>query len=307
MEKFASAQDYELCRRIQKKFGTTYYFATRRFPSEIRRRTYAVYAFVRVPDEWVDNPGSMPPDERLRLIADWRSQFYEGLAGKRPEHFAMRAFVDAVRECGIPTYEADVFLDAMAMDVTKSRYATYEELREYMRGSASAVGVMMCYAMDAKPSQATLARAHALGEAMQLTNFLRDVAEDVDRGRIYLPLEDLATHGIPERDILEKRFTPAFRELMRFEICRAKKLYFASDMGLPHLPSNMQKAVMLARLLYAKILDKIVEQDYDVFQGRTRTSLVEKLSCAARVMTRSEQILGELTATAQGRYGHFAR
>lgn len=294
MERFADHHDYEVCRRIQRQYGTTYYFATLRFPRHIRRRVWAVYGFVRVPDEWVDNPGTLTVQERLELLAGWRDQLRRGLEGERPEHPAMRAFVDAVREADIPISEAELFLDAMEMDVWKSRYATYEELQTYMRGSAAAVGVMMCFAMEARPDEATLARARALGDAMQMTNFLRDVAEDVDRGRIYLPLEDLQAHGVTEADILAKRFTPRFWELMRFEVCRAKKLYFHSDLGLPRLPRRMRRAVMIARLAYAQILDRIEEQGYDVFRGRARTSKIEKLRCAIRVAVAEDRLLHDM-------------
>lgn len=296
MDKFATGADYEECRKIHRQFGTTYYFATLRFPAAIRRRVHAVYAFVRVPDEWVDNPGDLTPQDRAELLDDWRRQLHAGLAGERPDHFALRAFVDVIHECGLPVEEADLFIDAMAMDVWRTRYETYDDLCQYMRGSASAVGVMMCYAMDARPDGFTLARAHALGEAMQMTNFLRDIGEDADRGRIYIPLEDLRAHGLTEQDLLDKRYSPAFRELMRFEICRARKLYFHSDMGLPHLPGRMQRAVMLARLLYAQILDRIEEQEHNVFVKRARTNLPQKLRCAARVATRSRRILAKMVA-----------
>lgn len=297
---FADAHDYEVCRRLHRHFGTTYYFATLRFPAHIRRRVHAVYGFVRVPDEWVDNPGSLTLDERRALLEGWRAQLHQGLIGVRPEHPAMRAFVDVALECSIPLEEADCFIDAMETDLTKDRYETYEELRGYMRGSAMAVGAMMCFAMDAKPDAFTLARAHALGEAMQLTNFIRDVAEDAGRGRIYLPLEDMAAYGITESQILEKRFSPELRELMRFEICRAKTLYCHSDMGLPHLPEQMRNAVILARLLYAKILDKVEEQGHDPFAGRARTTLREKLLCAASVLMNPKGTLEQLVAEPEG-------
>ncbi len=291
---FADAHDYEVCRRLHRQYGTTYYFATLRFPAHIRRRVHAVYGFVRVPDEWVDNPGPLTLEERRDLLNGWRKQLHEGLSGVRPEHPAMRAFVDVAQECAIPLEEANCFIDAMEMDLTKFRYDTYEDLRGYMRGSAMAVGAMMCFAMDANPDAFTLARAHALGEAMQLTNFIRDVAEDAERGRIYLPLEDLAAYGITGEQILDKRFSPELRKLMRFQICRARTLYCHSDMGLPRLPVQMRRAVMLARLLYAKILDKVEEQGHDPFAGRARTSLREKLHCAASVMLNPSGTLAQL-------------
>lgn len=293
---FASRADHDLCRKIHRQYGTTYYFASRFFPYRIQRRVNAVYAFVRIPDEWVDNPQGRSESQRLDLIEAWRGQLYAGLSGRAPNHPAMRAFVDAVREAGIPLQEADAFLDAMAMDVWKTRYDTYDDLRGYMRGSASAVGVMMCHAMDAAPDDDTLGRAYALGEAMQLTNFLRDVGEDADRGRLYLPLEDLEAYQVSENQILQKRFSPEFRELMRFQVCRARKLYYYSDAGLARLPKRAQKAVMVARLLYAGILDVIEGQSHDVFQRRARTSKTTKIRCATQVMFHRDNLIKRMTA-----------
>ena len=293
---YASASDIEQCRRIHKKFGTTYYYSTLRFPKRIQWKVHAIYAFVRVPDEWVDNPGEMDCNQRLGLLKDWREQLNRGIEGKCPEHFAMRAFCDAAAESRIPLNEALLFLDAMEMDVSKSRYQTYEELERYMRGSASAIGVMMCYAMCARTDFDTISRAKALGEAMQLTNFLRDISEDLDRGRIYLPLEDMKRFGVTESDLRSKVVTPQFKDLMKFEIERARKLYLDSDYGIYKLPPKMRKAVLLSRLLYSQILDRIEAQDYDVFRQRARTNSLHKARCAMRVMLKDKAILTKLVA-----------
>ncbi len=293
---YATASDIQQCRRIHKRFGTTYYYSTLRFPKSIQWKVHAIYAFVRVPDEWVDNPGEMDCTQRLSLLKDWRDQLIRGIDGKCPEHFAMRAFCDAAAESRIPLDEAFLFLDAMEMDVSKNRYQTYDELERYMRGSASAIGVMMCYAMCAKTDDDTLAHAKALGEAMQLTNFLRDISEDLDRGRIYLPAEDMWKFGVTESDLQSKVVTPQFKNLMKYEIERARKLYLDSDFGIYKLPPRMRKAVLLSRLLYSQILDRIEAQDYDVFRQRARTNSLHKAKCAMRVMLKDEAILTKLVA-----------
>jgi 15-cis-phytoene synthase len=294
--RFSTTSDIEQCRRIHKKFGTTYYYSTLRFPKRIQWRVHAIYAFVRVPDEWVDNPGEMGTEQRLELLRDWRSQLTKGINGERPEHFAMRAFCDAVTECRIPVEEAFLFLDAMEMDITRTRYETYEDLRGYMRGSASAIGVMMCYAMCARTDFDTIARAKALGEAMQLTNFLRDINEDMERGRIYLPLEDMARFSVSEADLRSKVVTSQFRELLKFEIARARSLYLESDFGIYKLPPKMRKAVLLSRLLYSQILDRIEAQEYDVFRQRARTNSIHKARCAMRVLVNDKRILTKLVS-----------
>lgn len=294
-ERFGSPADIEVCRQIHKRFGTTYYYSTLRFPDEIRWRVHGLYAFVRVPDEWVDNPDGTTIIEQRDRLESWREMMVRGLAGDRPEHPAMRVFCDVVRDCRLPIEEAHCFLDAMAMDLETTRYETYEDLREYMRGSASAVGVMMCYAMGADPQADTIGRAKALGEAMQLTNFLRDIGEDYERGRIYLPQEELSSFGVRVSDLAEGRVTDRFQALMRFQIERTRELYAFSDPGICLLPKEGRKAVLLARLLYSQILDRIEEQDYDVFTRRARTSTAQKLFCAAQVALTSDRILARLT------------
>lgn len=295
-ERYGSKTDIEVCRRIHKRFGTTYYYSTLRFPDRIRWRVHGLYAFVRVPDEWVDNPDGLSIAERRAKLEEWRTMMVRGLGGERPDHPAMRVFCDVVRDCGMPVEEAHCFLDAMAMDLEKDRYETYEDLRAYMRGSASAIGVMMCHAMGADLQADTIGRAKALGEAMQLTNFLRDIAEDYrERRRIYLPEEDMRRFGVTEEDVAEGRMTDNFRRLMRFEIDRARELYAFSDPGICLLPAEGRKAVLLARLLYSQILDRIEAQNLDVFAGRARTTLAQKLVCAARVALTSNKILERLT------------
>jgi phytoene synthase len=281
---FAGAEDYALCRRIHRQFGTTYYFASQRFGATMRRRTHAVYAFVRVPDEWVDNPNGMTLAQRAKKLADFRREFLEGLEGVRPNEPVLRAFCDVVREVEMGVQEPLLFLDAMEMDLTETRYDTYEDLRRYMRGSAAAVGLMMCSVLEAGEDPKMIQAAKALGEAMQLTNFLRDVGEDAQRGRIYLPQEDLFRFAISNDEVLEGRISERFRGLMRFEIARARELYRQSDVGIPMLPPRARTAVKLARVLYERILDRIEDRDFDVFSGRARTSKVEKLQVAARVV-----------------------
>ncbi len=294
---YATRADLELCRRVHKKFGTTYYYATQRFPERIRRRVNAIYAFVRIADEWVDNPNGLSLETQRANLEDWRSQMVRGLAGERPEHWAMRAFCDTMLECQIPVEEAHCFLDAMIQDIDCAEYETYEDLRDYMRGSASAIGIMMCYAMDAPTDEDTILRAKALGEAMQLTNFIRDVGEDIrDRRRIYLPLEDLRRFGVSADDIRKGVVTPEFESLLKFEIERARELYRFSDPGTYRLPRRMRKAVLVSRILYSEILGRVEANGYDVFTKRARTSRWQKLFCAARVVTDDERILVHLVA-----------
>ena len=276
---YAGAKDYWECRRLHRAHGKTYYFATRLFPSQVRLRTHALYGFVRLADEIVDNPTGHPCED----LEEFRSQLRFGLDGIRPSIGVLRAFCDVVHECQIPLQEPFIFLDAMAQDLEVNRYQTYGELRDYMRGSASSVGLMMCAILDADRSQAICDAAMSLGEAMQLTNFLRDVGEDLARGRIYLPLEDIESFDLTEQEILEGEMSDRFVRLMRFEIERARALYRQARVGIGLLPTEGKRAVLLALTLYSRILDRIEDNQYQVFTKRARTSTLEKLLIAAKV------------------------
>lgn len=276
--RFATSGDYDLCRRLHRQYGTTYYFASRCFPSSVRRRVDALYGFVRVPDEWVDNPRLPTVETEQRLVA-YRQQLVEGVGGIRPDEPVLRAFADTMAEAGMGLEEPLLFLDAMKSDLTVTRYPTYSDLQGYMRGSASAVGAMMCTVLGLEMDADRTRGAHRLGEAMQLTNFLRDVGEDLDRGRVYLPEEDLERFGL--RDLASREVSGEFRELMKFEIARARSLYAEADREIDRLPDPFRRPVRLARTLYARILDRIESNGYDVFRKRARTSLAEKLIVAA--------------------------
>ena len=278
---FALPSDFDECRRLHKHFGTTYFFASQRFPLEIRDKVHALYGFVRVPDEIVDAAGSENRSERM---SDFRRQLIQGYEGVRPEYAVLRAFVDVATSSELPLEEPLIFLDAMEADISKHRYADYGELKHYMRGSAASVGLMMCYLFGISENPVAMKGAEALGEAMQLTNFLRDVGEDVGRGRIYLPLDELAMFRVPEQDVLDGRVTAEFVELMKFQIDRAHALYRQAEACIPLLPGYAQAPVMIALRLYERILDRIVRRNFDVFSGRARTSRLEKVSVALRVV-----------------------
>jgi phytoene synthase len=246
---------------------------------------HALYGFVRVPDEWVDNARNMSVVRRHKILNDYRSQLIRGLDGVSPSHPALRAFCDVMHVSGFGLEEPLLFLDAMVQDLSIGRYATYEDLRGYMRGSAGSVGVMMCAILQAERSETVTASAVALGEAMQLTNFIRDVAEDARRGRIYLPLQDLDRFGVTQEDVLTGNCTEQFRALLAFEVARARQLYAIADPAIAILPRRSRKAVKVARILYSRILDRVERMNYDVFRGRARTSKLEKLRVLIQVLS----------------------
>lgn len=273
---------YEHCRAINQHYGRTYYFSTRFFPPHLRPAVHALYAWVRYPDEWVDNPGGLSIGAQRDKLRQWRDATADAVKTGRSGHPVLAAWADAARRHDVPVAFMCDFLDAMEMDLTRSTYDTFEELQRYTWGSASAVGLMMCYLVDARIPKA-LPHAADLGLAMQLTNFLRDVGEDWrERKRIYLPLEDLRRFGVTKSDIAGQRVTDNFRALVRFEADRTRALYASADRGFCHLPPDARLPIRLARVLYARILDKIEQNRGDVFTRRARVPTWEKLVILAR-------------------------
>ena len=271
---------YELCRRIHKGHSKTYYFSTSRFPKEVRPRVHALYAFMRYADEIVDNPGATSLEEQLANLESFEQETLSTMAGRAVPSPVLRAFGHTAILCGIETDLMRAFMGSMKMDTRVFRYPTYEDLQEYVYGSAAVVGLMMCRVVGIRSEEAT-PHAEALGVAMQLTNFLRDVKEDWARGRVYLPLEDLDRFGYAEEELGREVVDERFLALMRFEVARARKLYRTADEGMRYIPKGRRYPVVVARHLYEAILDRIEARDYDIFARRAETSLPYKLRVAA--------------------------
>lgn len=273
-------ESYELCRRVHRAHSKTYYFSTRLFPREVRPHVHALYAFMRYADEIVDNPGEMSLEEQLQSLEEFEASTVAAVSGEEVPNPVLRAFANTVRARGIELGSITAFIASMKMDTRVFRYPTYEDLKEYTYGSAAVVGLMMCRVIGVRDPAAD-PHAEALGVAMQLTNFLRDVEEDWERGRVYLPGEDLERFGYTEEDLGGKVVDERFAELMRFEAERARELYRVADEGLVYIPRGRRYPVAVARRLYAGILDRIEAQEYDVFTRRAETSALYKVGVAA--------------------------
>jgi 15-cis-phytoene synthase len=273
------AECYELCRRVQKGHSRTYYFSTSLFPKEIRPHVHALYAFMRYADEIVDSPGTTTLDEQLAGLQSFEEETMAAVSGEAVPNPVLRAFATTVLLRGIEPGLIEAFMRSMKMDTRVFRYPTYEDLEEYTYGSAAVVGLMMCRVIGAT-DEAANPHAEALGVAMQLTNFLRDVREDWARGRVYLPLADLERFGYTEEELERGVVDERFVELMRFEISRARTLYCVADEGMRYIPRGRRYPVIVARRLYEAILGCIEAQDYDVFSRRARTSLLYKMRIA---------------------------
>jgi phytoene synthase len=250
---------------IQQRTGRTFHFATRLLPRRIRHPTYVLYAFFRVADEVVDGATDLPPEEQRERLEELRA---EALGRAETDDEVLTAFQEVSEERGIPDEEIEIFIDAMLSDIEKSRWETYDELAEYMRGSAAAVGVMMQSVMGVEDPERAKPHAVALGEAFQLTNFLRDVREDIeDHDRIYLPGTTRDRHGVTEADVRRCNPTDGFRAAMADELRRAERKYREGVAGIEYLPEDCQFAVLYAAVLYAEHHRLIRALDYDVFSS----------------------------------------
>jgi 15-cis-phytoene synthase len=265
---------------IQKRTGRTFYLATRFLPERVRNATHVLYAFFRIADEVVDDAAGVPPERQRAEIDALRAQ---ALGRAEPEDPVLEAFQELREEYGITDEEVEVFLDAMESDIETSRYETYEELETYMRGSAAAVGVMMTAIMEPDDPEIALPHAVKLGEAFQMTNFLRDVREDmIDRERIYLPQETLRAHDVLPAQIEALECSPSFRAAVADELKRTEQLYREGVAGIRYLPEDCQLPVLLAAVLYAEHHAVIRAQEYDVLTSAPSLSTTRKLRCLAR-------------------------
>ena len=272
---------YAECRRLTRAHGTTYFWATQLLPARSRPHVYALYGFCRHADDLVDSLDGRPAHVRAAALAQLGARLRTGLAGGPVDADVdpvVAAVVHTVAERGIAGDCFDRFLRSMTMDLSVASYDTWADLLDYTDGSAAVIGEMMLPILEPR-HPAALRPARDLGHAFQLTNFLRDVGEDLDRNRVYVPQEDLDRFGA---DVHARVVTPAWRCLMRFEIERARELYRSADAGIALLPTWSARSIATARLLYARILDEIEANDYDVFTRRARVPLATKLRIAAQ-------------------------
>jgi len=265
---------------IHRETGQTFYYATRLLPERIREQTYVLYGFFRIADEIVDDGSGRSPEAKRAELEHLREA---ALGAAETDDPVIEAFCAVREEAAIPDEEIHEFIDAMCMDIDTDRYETYVGLEGYMRGSAAAVGNMMTAVMDVEQPERTREHAMALGEAFQLTNFIRDVREDIrELDRIYLPMETLRTYGVSVEQIEREESTPEFRQAIQSELRRAEQLYRKGVAGIEHLPKDCQFPVVLAAVLYAEHHRLIRKQEFDVLSTRPELSRSRKLWTVAR-------------------------
>jgi phytoene synthase len=282
------AASREACRGMTRLHAKTFYFASHTLPAAKRADAYAVYAFCRYVDDRID----LAPDEAAREtgVAELRTlldtAYAPGGEGTNEGLPWLRAFRETARRRAIPRAYFDDLIAGVELDRGRVRIETWEELDRYCYLVAGVVGLIMVHVL-AEPAPELLAPARDLGTAMQLTNILRDVDEDWQRDRLYLPLRELEKFGLTEEDIAQRRVSDPFRAFMRFQIGRARSYYNQAEPGVRLLPQDgSRRTVRLMSTIYGAILDEIERTDYRIFGTRCRVSLPRKLWLAAKVWRR---------------------
>ena len=269
---------YEECQQITRREARNFYYAFVLLPPERRRAIYVAYAFCRYCDDAVDSESAI--NEKLRRLAELRQLLEDCYQGRADEPVFV-GLSQVARDYSIPQeYFGDV-LSGMEADLVKTRYLDFDELRQYCYQVASAVGLICIHIFGFKDPRA---RTHAidLGLAMQLTNISRDVKEDLDFGRIYLPQDELARFGCTEEDLLSGQVNEAFRELMRYQTQRARAYFQSGFQLLPYLSPRSRACTAVLGRIYSKLLDRIEAANYDVFSHRVSLSTAEKLGVMAQ-------------------------
>ena len=273
---------YAECKRLNSLHGKTYYLATLLLPPEKRPFVHALYGFARYADEIVDDLDStLTPQEKADVLRTWSSGVLADLSAGKSNDAVGAALVDTVSRFDIPHQHFVDFLHSMEMDLTVSTYATYEALSEYVYGSAAVIGLEMVPILGALSDDA-YESAKKLGIAFQLANFIRDVGEDLDRGRIYLPLDELAAHGVDEEMLYARVLTPEIIQALKFQIARVRQLQLEAAPGVDLLDATSRPCIRAASELYCGIVDEVEAIGYDIFNKRAKTSTARRLRVAGK-------------------------
>ncbi|MGZ4595956.1 MAG: phytoene/squalene synthase family protein [Actinomycetes bacterium] len=275
---------YERCRQLNAAHGKTYYLATLLLPPHKRPYVHALYGVARYADELVDDLDSPDP----AALVTWGKRLLDDLALGDSTDPIGRAAVHTARTWDIRTGHFDAFLASMRMDISRTRYATYADLEQYMHGSAAVIGLQMVPILEALDEDA-YRYAGRLGEAFQMTNFIRDVAEDLRRGRIYLPEEDLAAFGVTPVDLAPGPANARVRALLRFEIARTRDIYRAAAPGVELLHPTSRDCIRTATALYGGILEAVEKADYQVLDRRVAVPRRRRLRVALPALVRARR------------------
>jgi phytoene synthase len=283
---------YTECKRLNSLHGKTYYLATLLLPKEKRPFVHALYGFARYADEIVDDLNStLTDEEKAAALISWGNQVLLDLRAGSSQDPIAAALVDTALKFNIPITYFEAFLHSMKMDLTITEYQTYEDLYEYVYGSAAVIGLQMVHVLGTvSPSDLNEAKiaAEKLGIAFQLANFIRDVGEDLDRGRVYLPVSELQAYGVTRSMLENKVLTPQIRNALKEQILRVRKLQDESDSGIKLLTPGSRECILAASALYCGIVDEVEKIDYEIFSKRAKTSTLRRLKVAGPAYLRSK-------------------
>ena len=273
MKEISIMQGYKESKRITKKFAKTFYFASKFLSKEKRNASYSIYAICRISDDSVDNLSSVQRHNLYNIKKDIDLAY----TNQEINNPLLLAFRETTTKYQIPKDYFDELIKGMEMDLVKNRYETFEELYQYCYRVAGIVGLIMLKILGYNNKEAEN-YAIQLGVAMQLTNILRDIKEDYQRNRIYLPLKDLAEFNVTEGQIKDCHIDFNFINLMNFQIKRARKYYENASLGIEMIPdSNSRLVILLMKEMYSAILDSIIQNGYNVLKVRTYVPLYKKI------------------------------
>ncbi len=280
---------YEECERLNSLHGKTYYLATLLLPPAKRPHVHALYGFARYADEIVDDLSStLSEEEKAAELERWGKGVLADIkTGTSKDHIG-RALVDTVQRFAIPIGYFEAFLHSMTMDLTVSQYQTFEDLMEYVYGSASVIGLQMVPILGGDIEAAKVC-AEKLGTAFQLANFIRDVGEDLDRGRVYLPIQELQNHGVTSEMLEAKVLTPQIKSALKEQIERVRRLQREATPGIAYLAPESRACIEAASELYCGIVDEVQKIDYEIFKIRAKTSTWRRIKVALPAYLRARR------------------
>jgi len=274
---------YLLCESITRENSKTFYIASGLLPADRRRAARALYAFCRVTDNIIDHAQDETSDVTRARLERWRALALD--SHPPTDEMVALAWADARHRFHIPGGYAQQLIDGVARDLEKKRYQSFDELAEYAYGVASTVGLMAMHIIGFAGEHA-IPYAVKLGVALQVTNILRDVQEDWDAGRLYLPSDELARFGLSEADVAAGVRDARWAAFMDFQISRARDLYREAYPGIALLDATGRFAIAASADLYRAILKDIEKHDYDVFSRRAHVSALGKLTMLPGIYAR---------------------
>jgi hydroxysqualene synthase len=276
---WSSEDGFQYCEKIAKSHYENFPVASWFIPKEIRKYVWAIYAFARIADDYADEPGYTLA-ERMDNLFQWK-QYLDECYNGNPTHRVFAALSETVERFQIPIELFENLLTAFRSDVTIKRYATYEEVLEYCRNSANPIGRLVLLLFNYR-SETMMELSDHICTALQLTNFWQDISVDLQKDRIYLPMEDLEEFDYSEQDLLERKFDDRFRKLMAFQVQRTAELFVEGKPLLSMVGKDLSRELKLTWNGGTRILQKIHQQDYNVLIHRPALTIIDKLGLLFR-------------------------